>query len=134
MMSLGAIRQLSRETAERAAAEKTKPYTPFNQEEIDGYPPFPFPNVGDYRHPDFELVRVFFVDKMGLGRRGEPAYTIEEFTDRLVPGRSYAIVEEGEFQVHIGEFVGPYKEAPEDPDLSGRATYGPESFSHNGRK
>lgn len=46
----------------------------------------------------------FFVDKSGWGRPGEPALTIGEFVDMIRPGYGYAVVEEGEFQVHVGVF------------------------------
>jgi hypothetical protein len=63
------------------------------------------PNIGGYTHPDWERVDNFMVDSSGFGQRGESALTLDQFVDRVVPRRGYAIIEEGQFQVIVGEFV-----------------------------
>lgn len=63
------------------------------------------PNLGGYVHPDWERVDNFMVDSSGFGETNEPALTFEQFVDRVVPRRGYAIIEEGQFQVIVGEFV-----------------------------
>jgi len=129
MMGLHTMRQLNREAAMRSAAKKKQPY-PLAEDDkaaFDTRQRLPFPYIGYWMPEGFTMTRVFFVDSSGFGRRGEPAYQIEEFLDRAVVGRFYAIVEAGQFQVHIGEFVREGDE-PDEVDLSGRATYGPEGM------
>ena len=47
---------------------------------------------------------VFFVDKSGFGQPGEPALTLKEFGALARPGFGYGVVEDGQFQCHIGVF------------------------------
>lgn len=47
---------------------------------------------------------VYFVDNTGMGSRGEPALTQDEFLKKVEPGYVYAIVEEGPFQIKVGKF------------------------------
>jgi hypothetical protein len=63
------------------------------------------PNIGSYRPKGWTLVTTHFVDKSGLGRRDEPALTFVQFLGIVQAGFGYAIIEEGVFQVVIGEFV-----------------------------
>jgi hypothetical protein len=65
------------------------------------------PNIGDYRATKlgWKLVDKYFVDSSGLGASGEGALTFNEFADKAKIGRGYAIIEAGQFQVYIGEFV-----------------------------
>ena len=46
----------------------------------------------------------FFVDKSGFGTRGEPALTLQEFGALARPGFGYGVVEDGQFQCHVGVF------------------------------
>ena len=46
----------------------------------------------------------FFVDKSGFGQRGEPALTLQEFATLIRPGFGYGVVEDGQFQCHVGVF------------------------------
>ena len=76
-----------------------------SQDEINSFPPFPFPNYCEDDIPDdWELVDTLFVDKTGVGKVGEPALTIEELKSRLKVGMAYAIIDEGQFQLHLGEY------------------------------
>jgi hypothetical protein len=100
MMSLATINELAREQAARAAADNLEPLIIWDPEDIRH-----IPNFGDYRPEGWELVETYFVDKSGWGRPGEPALTLDEFLAKIVPGRAYALIEEGQFQVYVGEFV-----------------------------
>lgn len=63
------------------------------------------PNIGSYRPKGWSLVTTHFVDKSGCGRRDEPALTFVQFLGVVQAGFGYAIIEEGLFQVVIGEFA-----------------------------
>jgi len=105
MMSRETIRDLQLEAAEKAAKKQRKPLViwPQDMDHIDKVI-VKIPNLGDYIHPDFELVETLFVDKTGLGRPGEPALTFEEFCKKVQPGFGYGLYEEGQFQVHVGVY------------------------------
>ena len=62
------------------------------------------PNFGDYRPKNWELVETYFVDNSGFGAPGEPALTFEEFCSKVKAGFGYAIIEQGQFQLYVGEF------------------------------
>ena len=62
------------------------------------------PNIGSYEPPGWDLICSYFVDKSGFGSEGEPALTIDQFFAEIKKGLAYAIVEEGQFQVYVGEF------------------------------
>ena len=53
----------------------------------------------------FEEVNRYFVDETGWGQGGEPALTGEQFLKKVQKGKFYAIIECGQFQVHVGEYV-----------------------------
>jgi hypothetical protein len=103
MMALSTIREMSRERAAEAANENMEPFI-VEAEDLDDMPPFPFPNIGDYRPAGWTLVETIFVDKSGMGRRNEPAMNTEQLLARLKIGMGYAIIEEGQFQLYLGEF------------------------------
>jgi hypothetical protein len=112
MMSLSTIHRMSQEQAAVAAANKKRPFI-VTEEDIrdwkekydNGTLRLPFPNIGDYRPDGYLLVDSLFVDKSGFGATDEPALTIEELLNSLKPGRAYAIIEEGQFQLYLGEFM-----------------------------
>jgi hypothetical protein len=113
MMSLSAIHDLAQEQARLAAKAKKLPFT-VEQEDIDGWRAlwqntkhlrFPFPNLGNYRPRGWELTDSLFCDKLGgWGSDGRSA-GIGEILDWLKVNRAYAIIEEGQFQLVLGEFV-----------------------------
>lgn len=115
MMSHESIRALSREAAEAAADEGRVPFT-VGREDLEDWrsvldsgkaPRLPFPNLGDYRPEGYELVDWHFVDKTGfdLWDAGGPALSVGELiTEKLLAGRAYAIIREGQFQLYLGEF------------------------------
>lgn len=110
MRSLNQIRKTNQELAEKMAQKNKKPYVVYNAEEVDTYPPFPFPNFGDYRPEGWGLEEDFFVDKSGLGKRKELALTVEQFKGKVKKQIKkdgtwgFAIISEGEFQVYVGAF------------------------------
>lgn len=89
-----------------------EPYLIESQAEIDAYPPFLFPAIGEYDAGDggkqladgWEAVRELFCDASGVGRPGEAALTIGQLKRELRPGFAYAITGEGPFQVHVTEY------------------------------
>jgi hypothetical protein len=104
MMSLSAIQELSRKKARMAAREKMVPMMIYPEDlgsldQIGG-----IPNIGDYRPKGYVLVDTYFVDKTGLGRESEPALTIDSFLKKMKANHAYAIIEEGQFQLYVGEF------------------------------
>lgn len=110
MLSLSQINAMSREAARKAARNNKKPFI-VERDDLDVMPPFPFPNIGDHHPKGWKHVETHFVDKSGWGSPSEPALTPEQFLAKLVPGRGYAIIEEGQFQVYVGEFIPPSKTA-----------------------
>jgi len=102
MYGLATIESMNEERAKES--KDKKPYVISSQSEIDNMPPFPFPNFGNYRPKGWKLVETYFVDSSGVGSDREPALTSERFKDKLKVGYGYAIIEEGQFQVRVGEF------------------------------
>ena len=105
MMSLESIARLEREAAARARKSKREPYLVQSEDEIAGFlrsRRFPFPNLGSYVPPGWTLLDRIFFAKDGVG--DGLALGGEELCQRLQPGYGYAIVEEGPFQVYVGEF------------------------------
>jgi len=104
MMSTATLSRLNNDVCAKAASKGLKPYVPFDQAEIDAFPPFPFPNLGGFEPEGWEEVGRYFLDKTGTDDSG-PAMSLDHFKSMLTPGVGYAIVEEGEYQVYIGEFA-----------------------------
>jgi len=77
MMSLGAIIAINEEIAAEAAQEERIPFVPDRPENVDRWPPFPFPNLGYYEPPGWEATdEQWFVDATGHGAEDEPALTV----------------------------------------------------------
>ena len=62
------------------------------------------PHLGYRRPRSWKLVHTYFVDASGFGQAGEPALTAEQFQAKVKAGFGYAIIEQGQFQVYVGEF------------------------------
>lgn len=126
MMGLETMRYLNQESASKAAEARLEPA---QYEELQGGMNFArlVPNLGYFIPEGFSLIRALFVDKTGMGEMGEMAATVDEFVDALVDERFYAIIEEGQFQVHIGEFVRSGDE-PAVVDLSPHWASPPDDF------
>lgn len=107
MMSLSAIQEMSRRAARHAAKAGQTPFI-VERDDIAAFRRkrrFPFPFIGGFVPPGWELVEKHFVDASGMGQPDEPALTVEQFCRKLVVGRGYAVVEAGPFQGYVGEFV-----------------------------
>ena len=120
MMSLETIRAINEELAARAAEEQRVPFVPDGPEDVDRWPPFPFPNFGCYEPPGWEIAEEdWFVDSTGRGREGEPALTVEQFRMELRrhitehPGDGLAITGEGASQLVVSAFRRAIHEALE---------------------
>lgn len=105
MMSPETISYLARKQARAAAKNGSKPLII----EAEDLPRIAtvirhIPNIGTYRPRGYKLVETLFVDKSGMGSENEPAMTFTKFCSVVRPGYAYAIIEEGQFQVVIGEF------------------------------
>jgi len=111
MWSLEMIEHLNRKAARKARRQHEEPTVP-TQEEIESYPPFPFPHLGPYVPPGWERVegQEWFVDSSGFGRDDEPALSVRQFKDVLRqyaadnPDHGLAIVECGQFQCYVAAF------------------------------
>jgi hypothetical protein len=101
---------MSREACRKAAKAGLFPYVPLHEDEIETYPPFPFPNLGDYRPKGWKLVDTLFVDSSGFGADDEPAMSVRQLKAKLNELQrsdetyGYGIVEAGPFQLHLGVF------------------------------
>jgi hypothetical protein len=130
MMSLSAIRDLSREAAAKAAKENKVPLVLDEHDLKDlrekgtltkGGGGIPF--IGDNVPDGWERVNVwedddwperskyeyegsgcYMVDTSGYGSPEEPALTVSQMGEIFKPGFGYALVESGQFQGHIGVF------------------------------
>jgi hypothetical protein len=113
MMHPAQIRSMQQEAAEEAARDKVVPFVYWKHDDLG--PPFPFPNLGDYVPPCWEMVDHFMVDASGFGAPDEPADTPTQLRARMereiakydAEGKTvgWAIIEVGQFQVVIGEFT-----------------------------
>src|SRR3990172_282440 len=106
MMSGNAIRNLQLEAAARAARVGVTPLVIWQKDNVADESRH-IPNIGDYIPKGWRLDSTMFVDKTGLGATYEPAMTFERLCEEIKAGKGYAIVEEGQFQVYIGEFKPP---------------------------
>ena len=111
MWSLEGIDYLNQQAAKKARQRSATPFVPDGSEVVESWPPFPFPNLGDYDPPGWERTEEsWFVDKTGWGREWEPALTWDRLKDQMReyiaenPGHGFAITEEGQFQLYITAF------------------------------
>jgi hypothetical protein len=100
MMGLGQIIAMNDEIAQEARRKGLEPKLAQADGQIED-----IPNLGYYTPEGWDRVETFFVDKTGWGQAGEPALTQAAFMAKVKEGRGYAIVEEGEMQVYVGEFI-----------------------------
>jgi len=74
----------------------------------DRRPTLQVPFLGDYVPEGFVPTEtVLFVDTSGFGGPFERALTVEQFVQALRPGYAYAMIEAGQFQAYVQEFVPP---------------------------
>lgn len=109
MWSLGTIRSINEVAARRARFQHKKPVVLESVEEIDKFPPFPFPHLGyDCERVDKKRERIdtLFCDSTGLDFHG-PALSVDQLKSKLKElvkehGAIYAAIEEvGQFQLHL---------------------------------
>ena len=110
MWGLETIRHMNEEAATKARDVGSVPYRMGSLDELDKWPPFPFPHLGyacgevDGTHKRLDTL---FVDSSGYGSEGEAALTLGAFIARLTAlydehGPLLLAVEEvGQFQVYI---------------------------------
>ena len=111
MWSLETLDYLNRQAARKARRGKREPQV-VSAEEIDNFPPFPFPHLGPYVPAGWERVEdaTWFSDSTGWGRSDEPALTVEQLKNELRqyvaenPDHGFAIVEAGQFQLYVGAY------------------------------
>lgn len=67
-----------------------------------------FPFLGTYIPKGWTRTgNTYFVDSSGWGGSGELALTLKQLLAKVVPGRGYAVVEAGQFQVYVAEYIPP---------------------------
>ena len=103
MMDIRTIQMNSRNAGIKAAKDNMQPYEMW-EGDVNTMPPFPFPFIGDLTPDGWEKVNEFFVDSSGMGAQGEGAMTAQEFMKEIKVGYGYAITQQGQFQVYVGEF------------------------------
>jgi hypothetical protein len=108
MYDLSTLQAMSREAAREAAKAHSVPFV-VEKEDLKAMPPFPFPNLGDYVPKGWKKVNEYFVDHSGFGGDNDPALSVNQFIKKLVVGRGYAIIEVGQFQLYVGEFIKEVK-------------------------
>lgn len=108
MWSLQTIRSVNEAAARRARFQKKLPVVLESVEEIDKFPPFPFPHLGyDCEKVKRERIDTLFCDSSGFGQPGEPALSVDQLKSKLKElvkehGAIYAAIEEvGQFQLHL---------------------------------
>ncbi len=111
MFDLQTIQHLNDEFARQSAQDNRKPYAPFSAEEIEAYPPIPFPVIGSHKPIGWHQIDAWLCDKTGRGdaNANEPALTAQQLIAKLLAHVNdhygYAITEQGQFQLHIGVFL-----------------------------
>jgi hypothetical protein len=105
MLGAAEIKRISQEAAARASKEHLVPYIIWKEDIGMQETCKRLPFIGDYVPKGWRLIETHFVDSSGCGTEDEPAETIQHFVDNLVENRGYAVVEAGEFQVYVGEFI-----------------------------
>jgi len=71
----------------------------------DADPDIRVPNMGKWRPKRWRLEQEFFVDHSGFGRDNDPALTQAEFIACVKAGRGYGVIDIGQFQLYVGEFI-----------------------------
>jgi len=114
MMGYQTIQEIRDSMTDEAEANEREPFEHaegYTFEEIEAMGGIPA--LGDYIPPgwtesldeDYEPI-VHMVDSSGFGSPGERAYTIGYFIAHVMrQGYGYGVIEAGQFQVYVGEFV-----------------------------
>lgn len=113
MLSLSGIRQLSRDAAIRSVRDNRIPFTVEPEDLIDWKRrleirtlKLPFPFLDDYVPDGFRRTKrdPLFCDHSGCGTQSEPALTVRALLEALIPGKAYAVIETGQFQLYLAEY------------------------------
>ena len=110
MWDLDTIRHINAEAASQSREAGKIPHRLEVGADIDSWPPFPFPHLGDACadvDANHRRIETLFVDSSGFGAEGEPALTVSAFQERLHALFSehgpllLAIEDVGQFQVYV---------------------------------
>ena len=116
MYSLGTSIAMNNRVTGEAIRKGKLPQIIRRPEELDTMTPFPFPSIGNYEPEGWTPLDIWFVDSTGGGRGSEPALTLDAFKRAMKEclaehggfqeGKpiGFAIIEEGEMQVHVQAF------------------------------
>lgn len=102
MMSIENIKQTNKEQEEKAREMNTQPYVAKTNGDKGVRAA---PHIGDFKPIGWKQVDTFFVDNSGMGTDDEAALTARQFLTKVKQNRGYAIIEAGQFQVVIAEYV-----------------------------
>jgi len=108
MMSPETIKSMSREATQKAAERDLVPLMVAQEDKDDLDALYShmraMPFLGDHLPAEYEKIDELFVDSSGMGSPEEAALTMEQFLDRVVANRAYAITSAGQFQIYVGEY------------------------------
>lgn len=112
MWGLETIQQINQMAATQARQVITEPYVPRSLEEVENYPPWPFPHIGDYVAPGWEETsQTWFIDTSGWGSDEELALSTRQFREALYnfvkdhPGWGFAYISMGRSQAVVRAFA-----------------------------
>jgi hypothetical protein len=86
------------------------PYVPTGTEELDGFPPFPFPTVGNILPDEWEPAGRRWLVRTGSGSGDGLAMGCDEFKGSLAgyirrnPGHGFAVVEQDDGEAVVAAF------------------------------
>lgn len=101
MYSIEALEYLNSMAAAKAKKRKRQPRIAKHDHDVRV---LKCPNFGTYRPDGWKLVETYFVDNTGFDHSGR-ALSVHDFLSTVKAGRGYAIIDSGEFQANIGEFI-----------------------------
>lgn len=121
MFSPATIREMEYKAAREAARKGRRPFVIHDEAEIDRFPPFPFPFIGDHCPKGWAVITdddgkdiTLFVDTSGFGAADEPALTVNQLKNELrnwlKKGAEekrtfgFALISLGQFQGYLGVF------------------------------
>jgi hypothetical protein len=117
MMSLESMEYLAKQAERKAKRTRVKPLVLSEVEDVDhlGEHGYRIPSIGAYVPAGWTLVDTWFCDSSGFGRPGELALTQDQLKarirDKIRENKrfGYAVIQEGQFQVHLGVFEAPVR-------------------------
>lgn len=123
MLSPSNLRALSHQATVKAATKRLRPFVIFAEADVDKFPPYPFPFIGNYKPMGWEKVDELFCDSSGVGAPDEAALTQAQLMvqlKRLVKSETtygFAITTIGQFQFYLGVYKKVATNAPESENL-----------------